>query len=1409
MQIRLSVRAADGLVRDVRLDAPSGSVLEEVSGAILDLFPEVSGGKADLWNGSHRLPPDALLGGPGLRSGDVLHVGQAGERDASTGAVLRLHVTGGPDAGLIAPLSRGVTTVGRGAACDVTLTDPDVSRQHAYFTVTTAGITVRDLDSTNGTRLDGAVVDPDGSPVMPGQLLRLGESLLCVAGADEPAAAVRAGPDSMRLVNRPPRLSVKLPDREVVAPSLPSTSAPQRIQWIAALLPAAIGASFALTMHNAQFLMFALLSPVMILATAAGDRISWRRDRRRAASSFRRRDVAAAQECARLLAVEVAHRRRAHPDPAAILRTATIPDCRLWERRRTDADLLDVRLGVADQPATLRMRRGTQLEPAGTAPVVPSVVNLREGCIGMAGPRGITLGVARWVVAQLAVLHSPADVGLVMLLPDAAAPAWTWARWLPHLNGNVATTAEQRAAAVAELARTVDKRLEHRPLDPKGWAGPWTVLVIDRAGTLADVGGLARVLAGGPAVGITALCLDDEERRLPTACQSVARVCGETGSRLDIRSTNSTGAMHVIADRVGTRWAERVARALASLADASVDAATAIPDRCRLVDLLDIGAPTSDDLIGRWRHGQQPNTLLGVGAEGPFRIDLERDGPHALVAGTTGAGKSELLQSLIVGLASGGSPEAIAFILIDYKGGAAFADCARLPHSVGLVTDLDPQLTRRALQSLDAELRRREQLLAGAGVKDLAGYRASPHHQTAPVGRLVLVVDEFAALAEELPDFVNGLVAIAQRGRSLGVHLVLATQRPGGVISPEIRANCSLRIALRVTDPAESADVIGADMAARIDKQRPGRAFVRTGSSLTEIQVGRVAGAAALGPLPAAVVPLDEWGRSPAGKQPDPGDKTDLQVLVDAIREAATRCDLSSPPTPWLAPLPAELPVAELSTSGARWMVPIGRTDRPDQQCQLPLSVDLRTAGPMLLVGGARSGRTTALRTLAGVAAARLGPSDLHVYAIDCAGGALRPVGALPHCGAAISRDDFAAAERLLARLSDEVALRQARLAELGASSVAEARDHDQPLAFIVVLIDGWEGFVTASDEYDTGRSVETLLGLLRESAAVGIMIAVTGDRSALTGRVVSAVRRKYVLCLADRADYALAGIPPRALPSSMPPGRAICMETGAEVQFAFLGSESSTAAQQRALAETASTTRPPDVGRGPFRIQPLPARIPRESLATGRTGMTLLGIGGDDATPIGIDLFGGDARLLVAGPPRSGRTTVLRLILEQVCGSKDVDVRVAAPRRCALVAVAERRGVEVVMPDDPPAVVRSPGERPLLLLVDDSEAFLDTPVGDALTGLLRHEAHRFAVVVAARSDDLAVTYRGVANEVRCGQAGLLLQPGPGDGELLGLRLPRTRSVQLPGRGVLVLDQQHLPEYGNGLHALPIQVALP
>jgi len=355
---------------------------------------------------------------------------------------------------------------------------------------------------------------------------------------------------------------------------------------------------------------------------------------------------------------------------------------------------------------------------------------------------------------------------------------------------------------------------------------------LDGARRLRSLPGMVQVLREGPSVGVYSVCVDSDERLLPEECQAVV-VQEATGVR--VQQTRAAVVENVRPDTVSAPWCDRVARALAPMRDVSGDAEdSALPSSSRLLDVLGLEPPTHDAITARWAMGgRSTEALLGESMDGAFSIDLRRDGPHGLIAGTTGAGKSELLQSLVASLAVANRPDALTFVLIDYKGGAAFAQCERLPHTVGMVTDLDTHLVERALASLGAELRRREHQLASVGAKDIDDYvdllRGDPTLAAMP--RLVIVIDEFASMVRELPDFVTGMVNIAQRGRSLGIHLILATQRPSGVVSPEIRANTNLRVALRVTDSSESTDVIDAPDAGRISKMTPGRAYARLGHS--------------------------------------------------------------------------------------------------------------------------------------------------------------------------------------------------------------------------------------------------------------------------------------------------------------------------------------------------------------------------------------------------------------------------------------------------------------------------------------------------------------------------------------------------------------------------------------------------
>jgi S-DNA-T family DNA segregation ATPase FtsK/SpoIIIE len=1353
MRIDLTIRCRDGTEHDVAITVGEGARLGELAGALSAAVP----GAEPTWNGPRRLTSDTPLGSRELSTGALLSAVPDGTGEDSAGQ--RLEIVGGANAGRGIPLRGGAVSVGRAPTCELTIDDPLVSRRHAVFTLGRSGVTVRDAGSTHGTQVDGRPVGGECT-VPDGGIVRIGETFVAVSFAVEPVAAVQPGPDGTVLVNRRPDTAPVLHERVIDVPDPPDAAPAQRMHWAVMAAPVLAGVALAATMHSLQLLAFAALGPLALALSGVGERLGGRRRNRRSRAAHRKTTQLLEHEITIALRAETVARRAAQPDPAAVLRIGQAPGVRLWHRSRGDPHLLHLRFGLADLPSALRVNRGGSVAPAGTVDAVPAVVDLGRAPVGLVGPRLVRDALARWLVGQLAVLCSPADVEVALLISVGAV--WGWTRWLPHLRGRIACTEQEHDAVVTELIDLSRMRDAARAQQPP-WRGPWLVVIID--GPAAIAARLSPVLNNGTRVGITALCVADRASELPGGCTQVIRAAGETGATVRLDD------LHVVADRVSACWADELARALAPLRDAEADPAAALPSTCRLAQLLGDDPATPASVLDRWRHCDgSAQAVLGFGADGRFAVNLDRDGPHMLIGGTTGSGKSELLQSLVVGLAAQHPPRELTFLLIDYKGGSAFAECASLPHVVGVVTDLDDHLVRRVLASLDSEIRRRERLLASVAARDRAELRAAG----GSMPRLVIVVDEFAALIHELSGFVPGLVGIAQRGRSLGLHLVLATQRPAGVVSPEIRANVAIRVALRMTSAADSVDVIDTAEAATIDRRTPGRAYVRLGTDIHAVQCARVAGRAPAGGN--GVVVLDAWRRL-APESADANTDTDLRRFVRAIVTAAA--GEPAPQRPWLAPLPALISPADLPST-TRLDIPIGLVDLPREQRQPALTLDLARGGAVLVAGSPRSGRSSALLAMALIAAQRCSPDELELDAIDSTASALGALSRLPHLGTLANLTegcDLAAA--LLARLEVELARRRDSLAAGNAE------------AALLVLVDGWEALGAAAEHYDGGRTIERLLTAMRDAPAARATVVVAGGRAALSARIAATAGTRFVLHQHDPGDYAHAGIDPRTVAPILPPGRAIRVGDGTEVQFAFPGSGTD---QRRSAAACAA--RWPGAPPRRLRLRRLPQLVRVPDLPA--TEAWLLGVGGDEAAPVTLDLTRGTGRILVAGGPRSGRSTVLCSILAQ---TKVHPTFVAATARSPLAAAARHRNISVLGPASERVELPACG----LLLVDDCEAFTDTEIGDELTAWVRSDDPSRIAVVAGRADAMAVGFRGLATQTRHSRCGILLQPGPLDGELLGVSLPRNRAASRPGRGVLVPD----PAWQLGEAPIPIQVAMP
>ena len=1359
----------------------------EVSGAaehrLADVLPGVAGlvGRPvdGLWAGSTPLPGDLPLDSAALAHGAVLGIGRPARQEwPGTGhSALMLHVVGGPDAGRTFPLGQGRHTIGRSSDAQIRLDDPDVSRRHAAVLVGGGAVRIGDLGSSNGSRLEGEEVAGETQEWPTGAVLRLGASAVTLAGATEPTMPLDAVRGGRRLVRPVPRLSAPAPEVEVRFPRPPAPVPPRRLAWIAIALPAVGGVGLAWLLDAPTFLFFALLSPVVALGTWLSERWTGRRSARRATAAHAVELQSAERRLADAVRADVRAAEKTHPDLATLAGAARRRTSLLWSRTGTADDALVVRLGTGPGPTRVSRIDGEGARVQETAPHLPVVVDLRgTGGLAVTGPRERTLGSLRAALAQLCSLHPPGEVDLLLLSAVDRLGDWAWTRWLPHLPPGAVhvlpSGPDDEDGAASELHTRLAAVTARRRATANGSPGDgrlgWLVVVVDgQLDPRASAG-----LRAARDVGVLTVALADSPDGIAVDVETHLRLTGETGDSGVLTRQRLPDRHAVTVDRLPTAVAARLARDLAGLEP--VTTLSSLPRQVRLLDLAGAvpGADDGEAGTGPWtRDRDRLLAPLGRTAHGPLVVDLCRQGPHALIAGTTGSGKSELLQTLIAGLAANHPPDRCSFLLVDYKGGAAFAEAATLPHTVGLVTDLDGQTTARALRSLAAELVRRERILATHGVADIASLPAP-----VDLARLVIVVDEFAGLSEELPGFVPGLVAIAQRGRSLGVHLVLATQRPSGVVSPEIRANCSLRLCLRTTDEAESRDVLGTAHAAHLPLDVPGRAWLRSGSGApTGLQVARVSAPASSGTTTGPTVRPWRWpATAPPAVDPVAGGDSDLARLCRALTRRSRTAGTSVPHRPWCPPLPDRLPAGPLGehapgSAGDRPALTIGLVDRPDQQLQEPLELDLMEGGTWLAIGGPRSGRSTLLRTVLGEAVSRLGPDDLHVHVLEAGAGALGAEAArLPHIGTVVGGEDALRTVRLVDRLAQEVAARRS-----GGGSGAAPR--------ILLLVDGVDAVSTLLDENDPGRGSAGLLRLLRDGAAAGLTCVATADRAVPGGRLAAVARQRLILPLPDRADYAVAGIPPREVPGHRPPGRALVGEDARECQIAL------PRPIPAAPVEGSRLRRPLRIAELPLDPRlPLPAGGDAAVLTAGGGLLLPVGPGGDEGTPLGIDLLrtGG---LLVIGPPGSGRSTALTAFAQHVSSAGVAVLAVGRPSWEVDSAIGPLPDTLRVDPADETGMtawLEGLGGRRGVVFADDAGSPADMPALTRIVAVGRSSG--VALVAAAHAGQLSAHYQGAVAALRRNRAGLLLCPGPGDADVLGVRLPRTPVPQRPGSGWLV-----------------------
>jgi S-DNA-T family DNA segregation ATPase FtsK/SpoIIIE len=1148
--------------------------------------------------------------------------------------------------------------------------------------------------------------------------------------------------------------------------------------------------------------------------------------------------AAVSAEAGRLVAREAQILARDFPPPRELVaRTADI-ETSTWERRRSDPDFLELRLGLGRRRTCLRfpneaMARGSdpllgtvieRLVYHASAPITAAFGPFTRA--GAFGRDEAVTPLLCWLILQAAAFHAPGDLSIAVFSRDDRL--CSWGKWLPHCRLKSARETTHLVARRGTEATRALRAINHEFLSraaPED--GPIYFVVADARSWESLPGRLSRWLpAGSPAVSI--LLVKERYEDISGDCDFVLDLSSPSSGRI-LRRVESVDAPAFELEGLAPDAALKPALALAPLDVVEGDSRGAVPSSCRLADLLGSAATTVSGVIetwGRTRHAFRLAAPIGVGpGDAAVEIDLRRDGPHGLLAGTTGSGKSEFLQSLVVSLAAQIPPDLLNFVLIDYKGGSAFREVAALPHVVGVVTDLDERLAARALTSLRAEMKRREHLLATTSppAVNIIEYQSRPR-QT-PLANLFIIIDEFHRLVSEQPDFIEQMVQIAQQGRSLGVHLLLSTQKPSGVVSDHIRANTNLRICLRVTDETDSRDVLGGPEAAHIPRDLPGRVYIKTGTEPLKVgQAARVSGLIPARQLQAAEVEAERFLAPLAprvsrrhglvARQLPPSvaapvtedDHTDPPVLVDeraeivgAITSAAERSGFPPQVPPWQEYLPEMislemLPLATNQDSGSTWPIHLGLLDEPESQRQGPFEVDFG-GGHVCVAGGANTGKTTALLTVAAAAARQAGPDALHLYGIDFAGGGLEPLSGLPHCGGIAAQHEPPRVRWVLQALKDFVAERLAR-ASVAGTDIGRPR--------ILVLIDNFSAFYNALQSLEGGQEAsDDLLEIMDLGRSVGVSFAISVERpDSLRAGILALTSTRLALELADPEGYSTLGLSRAKRAAEVIPGRALMPgHIIHEVQIAHPGEVLASLAKEPA-AET-------ELAGAPLRIAPLPSEIAYADVlrrVCGEEARNVLLLGLQDGTkplfryPVG-------EHLLVLGPRRSGRSNALAVAVAESRRIGAVQVSVLNPRRSRILRNAASGGepcstryaergpdVEALWGE----MVREVGERfraysagddtalsPWAIIIDDADV-LDIPpdADEALQQLvLRGTDVGASVFVSADTQALRSSYpAGAMRALLNLRTGILLAPNTmEDFDLLGVRGKPARMP--PGRG--------------------------
>lgn len=822
-------------------------------------------------------------------------------------------------------------------------------------------------------------------------------------------------------------------------------------------------------------------------------------------------------------------------------------DRRLFEKTKEDEDFLRVYLGrgtveakrpieihkqerleVGDELTDMPEKISDMFSYIDYAPVCMELKN--SNAVGIVGSNEYLYNMFKNIVIDISARHYFGDVRLFALVGDEKK--YNWLRLLPHLvNGNNTRNIVFDNASKNNTFENLFKELTRRE-QTKHIPYHGVVLIENEFGIKNHP--ISRYIETASTLGMTFVFFENSVEKLPLYCNEIAMLTSEnTGELYD--TEDGGNKIEFRYNTVSDEQIDALIHKLAPVYCEEISLENSLRKNISLFELLHIYAVEDLDLKERWDKSEIYRTMeapLGVNAKDEvvyLNLHEKAHGPHGLVAGTTGSGKSEILQSYILSAATIYHPYEIGFVIIDFKGGGMVNQFRDLPHLIGAITNIDGNEVQRSLKSIKAELVKRQSFFAQAGVNHIDKYIQlfKEKKVTTALPHLVIIVDEFAELKAEQPEFMKELISAARIGRSLGVHLILATQKPTGVVDAQIWSNSKFKLCLKVQSKEDSNEVIKTPLAAEI--KEPGRAYLQVGNNeIFELFQSAYSGASAtvddsdvgkafkISQLDFAGMKKTVYEKKKVVKK-GAQSKNQLDAIVEYISTYCEKENIKRLPNICMPPLPENLFYEKTKKKDAvEVFAQIGLLDDPDRQRQDKLEINI-TSQNYIIVGSAQSGKTNILQAIIRSLAENYTPKEVNMYMIDFGSMILRNFEGLNHCGGVVCPSNDERLKNLFKLLDAEILSRKEKFANLGVSSFTaykEAGCTDLPQ--IVVFIDN----MTALKEMYLQED-DVLLRLCRDSIAVGISFVVANSQTAGIGyRYLNNFEGRMALFCNESSEY-------------------------------------------------------------------------------------------------------------------------------------------------------------------------------------------------------------------------------------------------------------------------------------------------